>query len=90
MTMDYSVVDCDTNFIEEDGDPFTVQAWFEAGSGNVELDTGMTDYINSDAVNALMAVDPDTVDSWFDSTDYRGAVESSANDWTEGWTFRPL
>lgn len=87
MTMDYSVVDCETSFIEEDGDPFTVQAWFESGSGNVELETGMTDYINSDAVNALMAVDPDSIDSWFDSAAYRGAVESSADDWTSGWTY---
>jgi len=90
MTVDHSIVECDTSFIEESGDPWTVKAWFEAGTGNVELETGMSDYINSDAVNELDAVDPSTVDTWFDSVDHRGAVKSSADDWTEGWTFRPL
>ncbi|MFZ8928413.1 MAG: hypothetical protein ACO2YY_04380 [Pseudohongiellaceae bacterium] len=90
MTMDHSIVECETNFIEESGDPWTVKAWFDAGTGNVELETGMSDYINSDAVNELDAVDPSTVDTWFDSVDHRGAVKSSADDWTKGWTFSPL
>ncbi len=89
MTMDHSIVECDTSFIEESGDPWTVKAWFDAGAGNVELETGMSDYINSDAVNELDAVDPSTVDTWFDSVDHR-ELKSSADDWTEGWTFSPL
>lgn len=90
MTMDHSIVECEKNFIEESGDPWTVKEWFDAGTGNVELETGMSDYINSDAVNELDAVDPSTVDTWFDSVDHRGAVKSSADDWTKGWTFSPL
>lgn len=90
LTMNSTVVDCSTSFVEDSGEAFTVQAWFEAQDDNVELDTGMTDYINSSAVNALNAYDTEALGSFFDAADYVGAVPSAEADWTEGWTFRPL
>jgi hypothetical protein len=85
LTMTNSVVECTTNFREESGDNFTVQAWFEGQAGNVATSTGMTSYINSAVVNALTPATQ--TDSFFDQTTYVGAVKDSASDWTAGWTF---
>lgn len=90
LTMNNSVVDCETNFGESADDPWTVEEWFLAQDGNVEMATGMSDYVNSSAVNALQATDPTTLDAFFDAAEYVGAVPSEEEDWTEGWTFRPL
>lgn len=90
LTMNNSVVDCATNFIEETDEPYTVESWFTAQDGNTELVTGMTDYINSSEVNTLQYFEPETLGSFFDETDYVGAVPSVEEDWTAGWTFRPL
>jgi len=90
MTMNNSVVDCASNFVEDTDEPYTVESWFSAQDGNVELSTGMTDYINSPAVNALDHFAPQGLGSFFDKVDYVGAVPSAEADWTEGWTFRPL
>ncbi|MFZ1333123.1 MAG: hypothetical protein WAR83_13085 [Flavobacteriales bacterium] len=58
-------------------------------AGGIETDPSialsgpsLSGYVGTDASNA---VDPSTVDSWFNSVNFRGAVESS-NDWTMGWT----
>jgi len=88
--MNNAVVDCASNFVEDTDEPYTVESWFFAQDGNVELSTGMTDYINSSVVNALDHFQSDTLGSFFDETDYVGAVPSAEEDWTEGWTFRPL
>lgn len=89
LTMNNSVVDCEVNFIEEAGEAFTAEAWFDAQDGNTILDTGMDDYINSTAVNNISHFEPETLGPWFDETDYIGAVPSAEEDWTEGWTFAP-
>jgi hypothetical protein len=89
LTMNNSVVDCSTNFIEDAGEAFATGDWFLAQDGNVELDTGMTDYINSSAVNALQGMDTSSMSSFFDSTDYVGAVPNAEADWLQDWTFQP-
>ncbi len=90
LVMTNTVVDCETSFIEDMDGPWLVGEWFDAQDGNVELDTGMTDYINSSVVNALESLDPTSLGSFFDAADYVGAVPGAGEDWTEGWTFRPL
>jgi len=89
LVMTNTVLDCETSFIEDMDGPWTVQAWFDAQDGNTELDTGMTDYINSSAVNALDSYDATQISSFFKAADYVGAVPSADADWTEGWTYRP-
>jgi hypothetical protein len=89
LTMNNSVVDCTTNFIEDAGEAFTTEAWFSAQDGNTELSTSMTDYINSSAVNAESAFDASSLGSFFDSVDYIGAVPDTDSDWTDGWTYKP-
>ena len=90
LTMNNTVLDCASSFVEDTDEPYTVEAWFTAQDDNTEMDTGMSDHINSSAVNALSAFDPQSLGDFFDAADYVGAVPSEAEDWTEGWTFRPL
>lgn len=89
LTMNNSVVDCETNYIEDAGEAFTVEAWFEAQDGNTMLETGMSDYINSTAVNNINHFETESLGPWFDETDYVGAVPGAGEDWTAGWTFTP-
>ncbi|WP_374764926.1 hypothetical protein [Yunchengibacter salinarum] len=74
---------------EDDGDPFSVQAFFENQPNNVIGTTSLSNrFINGQAENAVTATDPAAVDSFFDSVDYIGAVRSDdpADNWTLGWT----
>jgi hypothetical protein len=86
LTMTNSVANCAINFKNDVGDKFLVSDWFNGQAGNTTEAVGMTNYINTPAVNALA---PATgLDAFFDVTDYRGAVKDVATDWTAGWTFK--
>ncbi len=86
---------------DSSSDPWTESDWFNAQANNFEenLDfgiTGDTDYVTESSARFLnpaatkTAVDVHTVDSWFDSVDYIGGVDSDANDWASAsWTFWP-
>jgi hypothetical protein len=50
--------------------------------GNTTAGPVLSGYIGTEAAGA---VDPSSVDSWFSSVTFKGAVEAS-NDWTAGWT----
>ena len=66
-----------------------VRAAFGSGT-NGNLDSFVSSlvnlYINGPNENARPAVDPKTFDAFFDTTNYVGAVQNAANDWTRGWT----
>jgi hypothetical protein len=87
LTMINSVANCAVNFKDDADDKWKVSDWFTGQAGNSAQDVGMTNYINTSAVNALPAAT--LTDAFFDQTNYRGAVKDSATDWTQGWTFRP-
>ena len=56
----------------------------EMNSNNSSVGPGvLTGFVGVDAVSG--SIDPTTIDPWFVSGSFRGAVES-ANDWTAGWT----
>lgn len=57
-------------------------AAFENDATNSSATIGLNGYVGSDASGAI---DPTTIDSWFSSGTFKGAVEA-ANDWTSGWT----
>ncbi|MCC3861765.1 hypothetical protein [Pseudemcibacter aquimaris] len=92
ITITSTYLSCGTSYASdtEDGD---LQTWFEGQDDN---DTGVTTlsapaggshaYINGTNENAVDATDPATLGTWFDATDYIGAVENSGSNWTEGWT----
>jgi hypothetical protein len=84
-----SLFDCATPFTPATGDNWDTETWFKAQAGNLVGSSGITtDYRNTATVNARPAADLSS-DSFFDKTDYIGAVKDAANDWTLGWTFRP-
>jgi hypothetical protein len=50
---------------------------------NSATDPGvLSGFVGTDGTNAI---DPSTLDSWFEPASYKGAVQSG-NDWTAGWT----
>lgn len=55
---------------------------FENDATNSTGAVNLTGYLGVDASGA---VDPSTIDSWFTSVNFRGAVDAS-DDWTTGWT----
>lgn len=87
LTITSSVVNCTTNFADEAGEPWNESDWFNGQEGNSTASLGMSTYINNAAANARPAAT--LSDSWFDATDYIGAVKDAASDWTAGWTYKP-
>jgi len=79
-----------------DGDDTTLATVFDSGGVDHNLIAvptlqepagGGKRYINGATENGMTAIDPSTVDAFFDSTDYVGAVKSAAEDWTSGFAF---
>lgn len=82
--MTNSVIACDEPFKNETGG-VDAQSWFLGQAGN------STAAAMADVVNGIYTIDTTTpadlsADSFFDATDYIGAVKADA-DWTAGWTF---
>lgn len=82
-----SITDCATNFLEDEGEPGSVQDWFTGGVDNREGGAGLADPFNlaspdfaSTATGAVVPADP-----FFDVVDHVGGVAPGA-DWTAGWT----
>lgn len=99
LTIKSSIVSCAAqnaaaaDFLEEDGDPVTVQSIFEAAdAGNAVADPQLTDSFSvagadyrpgSGSLAAAGGSVPE--DSFFDDVAFIGGVDPS-NDWTSGWT----
>ncbi len=84
---------------DDDGSGAALAAIFAAGINNVDGDTSdpvipstLTVSTNPPAFDpganemAITATDPATLNPFFDSVDYVGAVENSDDDWFVGWT----
>ena len=65
-----------------------VKAIFDAGSNNNDAFTPTLSslFINGTNETGVTAFDASTLSSFFDTTDYIGAVKDSADDWYAGWT----
>ncbi len=80
--------------LRQDGDSDAeLTAVFAAGVNNVDgeaqtptQDSTLTGFVPGANEQAVTATDPSTLDSFFDSVNYIGAVENSDDDWFEGWT----
>ncbi|TQV88379.1 hypothetical protein [Aliikangiella coralliicola] len=86
LVMTHSVVACENgeNFKGNATATQTTEEWFMGQTGN-SVAAGMADVITGfETVTDAAALDMDTVDSWFDSTDFIGAVKAG-DDWTAGW-----
>jgi hypothetical protein len=81
------IVNCSTNFVDDTGAPFTVQAFFNSGefegnsTANAQLD-GYMPMPNSPALSGGVHV---IENPYFDNTVYRGGFDGMS-DWTTGWT----
>lgn len=73
---------------DDSGDAATVAA-FNAGANNVTSGTtSVTDesYVPAAGDTTTPATDPSSIDPFFDSVDYVGAVEDASDTWYQGWT----
>jgi|GEM_PF-121743 len=70
------------------GSDFNATNWYNAQqnstSGDADLG-GPRGWANGWNINSVESADLGM--SWFDSTDYIGAIKDDTSDWTKGWTF---
>jgi hypothetical protein len=91
LTFENTVLDCNTNIVENDEDtpdPWSVTDWFNAQSGNAQADVTM-DGLFLPAGSMYLggyALDPEVYDDFFDDVDYIGAFRSRETAWIQGWT----
>ena len=91
LTFDSMLVVGNSENLETDddaGDAATVAA-FAAGANNVTSGTtsvGDEQYVPGAGDTTTTATDPSTIDPFFDSVDYVGAVRDASDTWYEGWT----
>ncbi|MCB1582136.1 MAG: hypothetical protein R3E90_05650 [Marinicella sp.] len=85
-TMENTIISCDVNFEEEEGDAFTVQSFFEAQMGNQVADPALDNIYPTNATPSVMPMDASRFGAFFDKTNYAGAFKSKAGAWTNGWT----
>jgi len=90
LTMENTIVNCATNFDEEDGDPWTVQSWFEAQEGNSEEDPALEGVFppTDAAYISGFPVDREKFDSFFQDYGHIGAFSGAKQAWTHGWTLQ--
>jgi hypothetical protein len=91
LTMENSIVNCATNFLEESGDPWTVQSWFTAQPGNMQMDpllSGPFPPASASYLHGYM-LDKEAFGPFFNAVDYIGAFSNSGEaSWTHGWTLQ--
>ena len=87
LTINNTIFDCPVNF-QEDGDgSFTVEAFFNAQSGNVTQTVNLTNgFIPADNTVRGFMIDASRFGDFFDKVDYAGAFDGQNAAWTNGWT----
>lgn len=86
LSMQNTVVSCAVNFVEEDGDAFTVQSFFEAQAGNEATNPELDGIYPTAATPTGKNIDPQLWGAFFDKVDFVGAFPSKTQAWTSGWT----
>lgn len=86
LTMEYSFLNCATNFADGEGASFTTSDWFLSQPGNVEGDPLLIGYLPAPGSPLILGGAP-VNDSFFDVVDYSGAFKDESDDWTQEWTF---
>ena len=90
LTMENTMVNCGTNFVEEDGDPWTVESWFTAQDGNLETDPALDGVFPPAGADYLggFPLDREKFDSFFQDYGHIGAFSGAKQAWTHGWTLQ--
>lgn len=90
LTVRNTRLDSSCAFSNGSGSLWNVSDWFALQSsssvGPVDLG-GAKGWVNGSSINAVTPLTHG--DSFFENTDYIGAVKDSTSDWTKGWTFLP-
>ena len=84
MTFSNSVLACSENI--KDSGTFDQTTWFTAQTGNSLLDETATVLDGIYTVDTTAPADVASMDSFFITVDFIGAVKDADNDWTAGWT----
>jgi len=91
LTIQSTLLSTDNNTVYKDDDnTFDLEAYFTNQANNAVGATTLSNaFINGSAEAAVTATDVSAVDSFFDATDYVGAVasDSASDNWTTGWTY---
>jgi hypothetical protein len=88
LTMENTLVDCQTNFVVDAADPWTTASWFAGQSGNAEQDPQLdgiyppadADYLSGNNL------DPAVFGEFFDFVDWIGAVRNADSAWHHKWS----
>jgi len=91
LTMENTILNCATPFVEEAGDPWTVQSWFEAQPGNMAMNPGLNGPFPPADATYLHGypIDKATFGPFFNAVDYIGAfADDGTAAWTHGWTLQ--
>jgi hypothetical protein len=86
-TIDHVFLNCATQFKQDDGAPWTAEAFFTAQQGNSVADAKLIGYLpmaNSPVLNGGRLIE----DSFFEPAPYAGAFRNSSDDWMQAWTYR--
>ncbi len=91
LTMENTIINCATPFVEEAGDPWTVQSWFQAQPGNMQMNPNLSGPFPPASASYLHGypIDKEAFGPFFDAVDYIGAFsDTGAAAWTHGWTLQ--
>ncbi|SFN18099.1 hypothetical protein [Dokdonella immobilis] len=86
-TIDHVFLNCATQFKQDDGAPWTAEAFFTAQPGNSVADAMLNGYLPM-ATSPVLTGGRLIEDSFFEPAPYAGAFSSAANDWTKAWTYQ--
>ena len=82
-----SIFGCNDPTDDETGDPWDLATFVTNQPNNVFRNTTLAGVVNGANEAAVSATDVSTIDAFFDSVDYIGAVKDTAGNWTTGWSF---
>jgi len=84
------IVNCDTDFKDADGAPWTVESFFNSGEfeDNAETNPMLNGYMPTANSPARSGAAPVMGGGFIDQTSYRGGFDGM-NDWTVPWTIKP-
>jgi hypothetical protein len=87
MRFESSVIACSEAVKNSSGSAFDTAAWFTGQTGNTISTGGQNAVLNGIfTTDATVPTDVTTLNSFFMSVDYIGAVKDADNNWTADWT----
>ncbi len=88
LTMENTIVNCPTNFVEDPADPWSTQVFFDSQPGNMEMNPNLDGVFPPENASYTQGfyLDPEVYGEFFDHVDYIGAFYSRDSAWIWNWT----